>query len=690
MRTCALALAALAVVLSSPASAADPIPSLDLRGFRVPLDKASGLYFEPAASPATFDWNIALWMHYVHHPVVLRDEETGERFDVIAHQVSSDLTASIGFGERVALGIDVPFIIFQTGDDPIAESTALLGETAIPSQALGDLGLVGKFTVIAPTSEEFGGFAMALHERFTLPTGDDASFLGEGHLTSETRLLAEYRYLALAGHLSLGVKFRAEKERFACENIAFTAAVDDTCPTRFGHEIPFGLGLSLRPQAFGLDEKGRFLWFIEAHGYLPLAPVKPFDDARTAEAQIGLGARYTVRDVSLLAGAEIPMLRGIGNPAVRATLSVGWAPRLHDKDSDGVEDEKDDCAELPEDRDGFADTDGCPEYDNDDDGVPDADDRCPEPEDEDSFEDDDGCPDPDNDKDGLPDDKDACPSEAGAKSDDPKTSGCPVKDADQDGIAGEQDQCPELAEDKDNFEDGDGCPDPDNDGDGIRDAEDACPDVAGVTSENPKEKGCVAADRDRDTYADSEDKCPAEAESWNGIEDTDGCPELDPKKKGKPQVRIKESNDGPALELAAAVKFTAASQVDPGSLPLLRALAAELLRHPAWSVAVGVRETPKGGANEALLRAFATVDAIRRFTRRDDVAETVAWSAVKSLSGAAAYGIGFMILEGKSVAGPPPTESGPPKKVPAAPKEAAPGKEANPDGQPPTQPKTRD
>ena len=672
MRHRALALAALAVLVHTPASAADPVPSLDLRGIRVPMDKASGLYFEPAASPATFDWNVGLWVHYVNRPITLRDENDDAAFDVISHQLSSDLTVNVGFGERVALGLDLPFLLAQLGDEPTEPSRQVLGETSIPSQALGDLGLIAKLTLIQPTSREFGGFALALDERFTLPTGDDASFLGEGHVTSETRLLAEYRYLAIAGYLTVGAKIRAEKERFACEGVEFTSDDDDPCKTRFGHELPFGLGLSVRPQAFGLDEEGYWTWFIETHGFVPIVTGADVDFTRTSAAQLGFGARFAVRDISLLAGLEIPMIAGVGSPAVRATLSVGWAPRVHDKDDDSIEDAKDECEELPEDLDGFQDTDGCPEYDNDDDGVPDGEDRCPEAEDEDGFQDDDGCPDPDNDKDGLLDNSDACPGEAGVKSADPKMNGCPVKDADSDGIQGEQDKCPAAAEDRDGFEDTDGCPDPNNDGDGFNDADDGCPDVKGIDSQNPKERGCPDVDADRDSYADPEDKCPAAAEDWDGIDDADGCLDDDATtKKGKPLVRVKEPKDGPTVELAAAVKFTAASEVEPASLPLLRALAAELLKHPDWSVAVGVRPTPKGGANEALLRSFAVVDALRRFTRRDKVAETVAWAAVRALPSAEAHGIGFMVLDSKPPTVTPAPESTAPKTDAAAPKTVA-------------------
>ena len=125
-----------------------------------------------------------------------------------------------------------------------------------------------------------------------------------------------------------------------------------------------------------------------------------------------------------------------------------------DRDHDGIPDNVDKCPDQPEDRDGFEDTDGCPDPDNDKDGILDTDDKCPnEPEDKDGFQDADGCPDPDNDTDGIPDATDKCPNEP---------------------------------EDKDNFEDADGCPDPDNDKDGVPDTADKCPNDPGP----PDNDGC--------------------------------------------------------------------------------------------------------------------------------------------------------------------------------------------------------
>jgi hypothetical protein len=110
-----------------------------------------------------------------------------------------------------------------------------------------------------------------------------------------------------------------------------------------------------------------------------------------------------------------------------------------DDDSDGMPDESDACRVFPEDYDGHEDADGCPDPDNDSDGVCDSGLVSPScagsdsgktaffaaghnhsnptidcrntPEDADAFKDADGCPEPDNDNDGFPDASDQCPGD---------------------------------------------------------------------------------------------------------------------------------------------------------------------------------------------------------------------------------------------------------------------------------------
>jgi OOP family OmpA-OmpF porin len=89
-------------------------------------------------------------------------------------------------------------------------------------------------------------------------------------------------------------------------------------------------------------------------------------------------------------------------------------PKMGDRDGDGYDDKVDKCPDDPEDFDSFEDDDGCPDKDNDKDGILDAveykdgkwssndkklengreNDCRNEPEDMDGFEDEDGCPGP--------------------------------------------------------------------------------------------------------------------------------------------------------------------------------------------------------------------------------------------------------------------------------------------------------
>ncbi|HWN70488.1 MAG TPA: OmpA family protein [Haliangium sp.] len=96
----------------------------------------------------------------------------------------------------------------------------------------------------------------------------------------------------------------------------------------------------------------------------------------------------------------------------------------------------------------------------------------------------------DKDEDGIPDADDACPEEAELVNDLEDEDGCPEPDADDDGLFGALDKCPEEAEDRDSFEDDDGCPEPDNDQDAHADASDECPDEAETANGFDDEDGC--------------------------------------------------------------------------------------------------------------------------------------------------------------------------------------------------------
>ncbi len=85
------------------------------------------------------------------------------------------------------------------------------------------------------------------------------------------------------------------------------------------------------------------------------------------------------------------MIEPIVTDAVVADVATSDAL---DADGDGITGLYDLCPKEAEDRDGFEDTDGCPDLDNDRDRIPDAKDQCPnDPETYNGKDDEDGCPD---------------------------------------------------------------------------------------------------------------------------------------------------------------------------------------------------------------------------------------------------------------------------------------------------------
>jgi outer membrane protein OmpA-like peptidoglycan-associated protein len=113
-----------------------------------------------------------------------------------------------------------------------------------------------------------------------------------------------------------------------------------------------------------------------------------------------------------------------------------------------------------EDLDGHADTDGCPDKDNDADNVADSIDLCSHvPEDRDGYEDMDGCPEIDNDTDNIPDSTDVAINEPEDRDGFQDHDGVQDRDNDNDGVWDYMDMCPDSAEVFNNYQDDDGCPD---------------------------------------------------------------------------------------------------------------------------------------------------------------------------------------------------------------------------------------
>jgi hypothetical protein len=366
---------AMALLSFAPAARAQTAPSFDARTWSPSTDAQASLILEPVTSPGPWQWNVAAWAAYAHEPVNERDGAGHVVERVVAHQVLADVTGAVGLGDRFALGVDVPIFLWQDGASNLPPS--VVGRGQARESGIGDVTLLGKATILSNDRGGLhAGFGLAALASVGFPTGDRSSFLSDGAVTASLRVLAEYALGAAALRASLGFAFRPDDRRWPAG-----AGVE------VGNAVPWALALSLHPKAFAaaLDSEDRQIWELAFHGSLPGEPVAPFGLGRSGASDlspvlVALDDRVALahtHDFYLVAGAELGLDQAFGVPVFRGVLGFGWAPRSHDRDGDGVPDDVDQCPDLPEDRDGIQDQDGCPEDDADGDGIPDEQDACP-------------------------------------------------------------------------------------------------------------------------------------------------------------------------------------------------------------------------------------------------------------------------------------------------------------------------
>ncbi len=358
----------------SPASSAQTRPSLDTRTWSPSTDPEASLVLEPPSTPGPGRWSLAAWAHFGGAPVVLASPQS----DAVR-----PVAYVIGIGKLIALGVDLPAYLWQVGTSGLPSSVVSGGK--VPSTGLGDLSLRAKVTLVSDDrAGTHAGFGLAALGSVSLPTADKASFLGDGNVGGALSLLAAYTIGPASIAASAGYAMRVDHPRWPDSGPVENGLPIPAGP-EFGGSVPWSFGVMLRPKAVApsIDAGDRQRWEIALHGALPAGPVAPLvGDGASAlsPALLALDDRVALGhygDAYFVGGIDVGLDRAVGVPYLRGVLAFGWAPRRHDKDDDGVDDDKDQCPELAEDRDGIQDDDGCPEDDADDDGVPDAQDACP-------------------------------------------------------------------------------------------------------------------------------------------------------------------------------------------------------------------------------------------------------------------------------------------------------------------------
>jgi outer membrane protein OmpA-like peptidoglycan-associated protein len=394
-------------------------------------------------------------LDYAHNPLVAgfrnADGTFTETSAVVAHALIGHFDLAASFLDRVTVSFSLPVIFLERGN-------AIDGVAPLAGAGIGDprLGIMVRLY----GQPDRSGFSLSLGGWVWIPIGRNDDNTGD----SGVRVLPKLVAAGYGHHVRYSGTFG-----FLYRPPAVIGALPAGAGNTVGSEIQFGALVQYA------DQKNRFAIGPEATLATVVNDGHAFHKSWTSLEML-LGVHYNVaRQLQLGLAAGIGLLREPGTPDFRALFRIAYAPIRTAKAKPIV------VVEAPP----------PPPPDRDHDGVPDADDQCPDvPKGERPDPDRLGCPMGDRDKDGVLDGDDQCPDEPSGLHPDPKRPGCPAVDTDGDGIYDPDDVCPnekmgEVPDPKRL-----GCPLPDRDGDRVADADDACPDEAGAPSPDPKKNGC--------------------------------------------------------------------------------------------------------------------------------------------------------------------------------------------------------
>ncbi|MBN2798908.1 MAG: OmpA family protein [Deltaproteobacteria bacterium] len=367
-----------------------PVPDLDAQLYRHPIDAQYSLWADDTYLQQSGSFIARLGVGYTRNPLIYK-WDNDEVDALLSDVVQTNLLGAYTY-QRVRVGLDAPiYLLAHTPDGS--------------NFGLGDVAADMKLRWLE-RGEGSPGVAGGL--RLSLPTTTVDAPLGSPGAGYALQAIVDHQVGPALLALNLGTRGVPKQD---LENIVW----NDQLFFRAAAGVPL-----TDTAGVSLDLAGH-MNYQEALRNTAGSPL---------EALLGGWGRVASTDYVVRGGVGAGLTPGIGSPAFRAVLMVGWEPANGgDRDLDGIPDKQDGCPQLAEDLDRFEDRDGCPDTDNDQDRIADVADACPdEAEDLDGFEDQDGCPEADNDQDGLLDGEDTCPNEAEDLDGYKDQDGCPDKD----------------------------------------------------------------------------------------------------------------------------------------------------------------------------------------------------------------------------------------------------------------------
>ena len=351
---------ALGLLLVSPVAAAQD-GGFDLQRFDPDPQIRGWTLFRDARSAPARTFGAAISASYGHEPLVVVDGSSGDTVaSLVDHLIGLDATFAYTALPWFEVGLRMPALqVGLSGDGGVAAAAGLRTGNPAP----GDLAVALTFTPIREQTGSPVSFATSL--TVSAPTGTRDLLLGQGGPTASLDVSVARRlpFLHVGGQLGYRLVTGGGP--------VLGVEADDELRWAFGVGVPL-LGQQIELQ---LEHAG-------AAGILA-SKTSVKSASLPAEMLVALLATPAGTPVWVRAGTGMGLSRAWGTPDARAFLEIGGfvgpsedveQRKYKDLDGDVMVQPQDLCPREAEDFDEVEDQDGCPELDNDSDGVPDGED----------------------------------------------------------------------------------------------------------------------------------------------------------------------------------------------------------------------------------------------------------------------------------------------------------------------------
>jgi OOP family OmpA-OmpF porin len=229
----ALALGLALVLTGSVAAAQSTREPIDVERFKPAVTSDGFIDLEGSGVRSTADrWAFGLALNYALNPLVTINEQDQIVDRFVSGRLGADVMASVTLFEPMALGIDIPFFLAQTGD----ESPSFGG--------LGDVRLVPKVRLL--DDRELFGLALVGELRVPTHAGDFAG--GARNVVFVPKLVADHRFgFGLRLGTNLGAALR---EQTTFEN------VEAASEFVYGAALSYRIGGWRGPVEIGAEAEG--------------------------------------------------------------------------------------------------------------------------------------------------------------------------------------------------------------------------------------------------------------------------------------------------------------------------------------------------------------------------------------------------------------------------------------------------